>query len=259
MRIYIVTDLEGPAGVNRWIQTREEETPEKRAAMALLTRETNAAIDGILDEAPDAEVVVLDGHGTGGIEFETLHPDARAIMKGAGLRPPYGMDQGFDALFFVGQHAMAGTPDAPLCHTFSSLAIESYTLNGRPIGEFGCIAAMAGTLGIPTTFLSGDDKACAEARGLIPEITAVETKKGLGLELALHLSAERARRTIREGAARAVGRVSGVRPFTIDPPYRLQIRLLDGVDPRPFLREGWEILDARTVVKQCERYLDLFV
>jgi D-aminopeptidase len=42
-----MTDLEGPAGVNRWIQTREGETPEKAAAMRLLTAEVNAAIKGI--------------------------------------------------------------------------------------------------------------------------------------------------------------------------------------------------------------------
>ncbi len=47
MKIHIMTDLEGPAGVNRWIQTREGETPEKAAAMRLLTAEVNAAIKGI--------------------------------------------------------------------------------------------------------------------------------------------------------------------------------------------------------------------
>src|SRR5581483_6318758 len=130
MKIYIMTDLEGPAGVNRWIQTREGETPEKAAAMLLLTGEVNAAIEGIRDAAPEAEIVVLDGHGTGGLAFAQLHPAARSIMHGRGLRAPYGLDTSFDAVFFVGQHAMAGTPDAPLCHTYSSRHIEYYKLNG---------------------------------------------------------------------------------------------------------------------------------
>src|SRR5438132_2214711 len=105
-----MTDLEGPAGVNRWIQTREGETPEKLAAMKLLTAEVNAAIDGILDVAPGSEVLVLDGHGFGGIVFEEIHPAAQVIMHGVGLRSPFGLEAAHDAVFFVGQHAMAGTP-----------------------------------------------------------------------------------------------------------------------------------------------------
>ena len=46
MKIYILTDLEGPAMVSRFNQTREE-GPQKRTAMKLLTWEVNAAIDGI--------------------------------------------------------------------------------------------------------------------------------------------------------------------------------------------------------------------
>jgi D-amino peptidase len=257
MKAYILTDLEGPAGVNRWIQTREGETPEKRAAMALLTEEVNAAIDGIREAASDADVIVWDGHGDGGLDFARLHPECRVLLRGVGLQAPYGLDETFDALFFVGQHAMAGTPDAPLCHTFSSRQIEQYRLNDAPIGEFGCRAAMAGALGIPTVFVAGDDKACAEARALVPEIVTVETKQGLGIELALHLSAERARRAIRAGAAEAVRAIPRIPSFRIDPPYRLEIRVLEGVEIRSYLKPGWEQVDERTVVRQSGDWRDV--
>ncbi|MCA1595694.1 MAG: M55 family metallopeptidase, partial [Chloroflexi bacterium] len=130
MKVFIVTDLEGPAGVNRWAQTREGDTPLKRAAMRLLTAEVNAAIDGILDAESESQVVVWDGHGDGGLVYEELHDRAESIMRGGGQRPPYGLDSSYDALFLVGQHAMAGTPDAPLCHTYSSRTVEYYRLNG---------------------------------------------------------------------------------------------------------------------------------
>src|ERR1051326_3394278 len=175
MKIHIMTDLEGPAGVNRWIQTREGETLEKAAAMRLLTAEVNAAVEGIRQADPDAEVIVYDGHGTGGIVFEELHPDAQVILHGSGMRIPYCLDLSFDALYFVGQLAMAGTPNAPLCHTYSSRRVEYFRLNGKFIGEIGCLAAIAGSMGIPTVFLSGDDKACAEAEALQPEIVTVPT------------------------------------------------------------------------------------
>ena len=114
-----MTDLEGPAGVNRWIQTREGETPEKRAAMRLLTAEVNAAVEGIHQSDRDADVLVYDGHGTGGILFEEISPRAQVVMHGQGMKLPCCLDPSFGALMFVGQHAMAGTPNAPLCHSYS--------------------------------------------------------------------------------------------------------------------------------------------
>jgi len=259
MKIYILTDLEGAAGVNRWTQTREGETPEKWAAMKLLTHEINAAIDGIHDAAPGAEVVVWDGHGSGGIDYTEIHKDALVIMHGRGNKPPYGLDGTFDAQFFVGQHAMAGTPDAPLCHTYSSRTIEYYKINGVLMGEFGCRAALAGSYGVPTVFISGDDKACAEAQALVPNIVTVETKKGLGIELALHLSPQRAQRNIRLAAANAVRHLRDVPPFKIDPPYEQEIRVLDGCSIEGYLQRGAEKIDDRTVVKRSENICELFI
>ena len=100
---------------------------------------------------------------------------------------------------------MAGTPNAPLSHTYSSRSIEYYKINGLLVGEFGCRAAMAGELDVPTVFISGDDKAVAEAKQLIPNIYAVETKQGLGQELALHLSPQKSRESIQKQRLKRVG------------------------------------------------------
>ena len=258
MKIYVMTDLEGPAGVNRWVQTREGETPEKAAAMRLLTAEVNAAVDGILDAAPDAEIIVFDGHGSGGLVFEACHPRARVIMHGQGMGAPHQLNSSFDALFFVGQHAMAGTPEAPLCHSYSSRTVEYYKLNGALIGEIGCLAAMAGSLGVPTAFLSGDDKACAEARALVPNIITVETKQGLGIELALHLSAESARQAIREGASHAMRSLQHIAPLVLEPPYELEIRVQEGRSIGGYLERGMERLDSRTVIQRGPDLIALF-
>lgn len=259
MKIYIVTDLEGPAGVNRWAQTREGETPEKTVAMRLLTEEVNAAIDGILDAEPSADIIVWDGHGAGGgLVFELVHSRARVILHGKGMKAPFHLDPSFDALFFVGQHAMAGTPDAPLCHTYSSRTVEYYKLNGEAIGEIGCMSAMAGAMGIPTVFLSGDDKACIEAQALIPHIVTVATKQGLGVELALHLSPETARQAIRKGADMAIRAVPRISPFTPPPPYELEIQVQEGCSIGGYLERGFERLDKRTVVMRRPDILSLF-
>ncbi|MBN1937890.1 MAG: M55 family metallopeptidase [Anaerolineae bacterium] len=251
MKLYIITDLEGVAGVQRWEQTRER-GPLNEQAIRLLTAEVNAAIDGILDAEPQAEVVVWDGHGSGGIDIERLHSRARFIPRGP-IAPPYFLDEGFEALFFVGQHAMAGTPDAPLSHTYSSKTIEYYKLNGILMGEFGCRAALAGSLGIPAAFISGDDKAVAEACALVSGIYGAVVKEGRGIEMALHLSPAQARDLIRERATEATRHIDDISLFVLKAPYVQEIRLLESVDVTSYAHdERLEQIDERTFVLRSE-------
>ena len=260
MKIYILTDLEGAAGVSRVSQTRDyrDDPEQKQEAKELLTAEVNAAVDGILDVAPDAEVVVLDGHGNGGIDVRIFHPKARLIDRGP-VKPPYFLDETYDALFFVGQHAMAGVEHAPLCHTYSSKTVEYYKINGRLIGEFGARAILAGTFGVPTVFLAGDDKAVDEARQMVPDIVTAEVKEGLGLELALHLSPVAARTLIRKKAAEGVGSITRIPPTILDAPYEQEIRVLEGVSLDHYLESGAIQVDDRTAIKKSENFSDLFV
>ena len=257
MKIFILTDLEGPAMVFSFDQTRLPEAAEKNAqAKRFLTREVNACVDGILDVDADAEVVVWDGHGSGGIDYDLFH-DRAQLVAGRGVRAPYGLDESFDALFFVGQHAMAGTPMAPLAHTYSSRTVEYYKLNGRPIGEFGMRAYMAGTLcNVPTAFLSGDDKAVAEAQALVPGLVGVVTKTGLGPEAAQSLSPVRSRELIRAGAAEASRLVRERRfaPVRIAPPYRFEVRVLPGQEASlaGYLKRGAAPLDERTALLETD-------
>ena len=260
MKIYIMTDLEGPAMVSRFAQTRDTaDAPErKHEAMRLLTAEVNAAVDGIRDAEPEAEVVVWDGHGSGGIDIMSFHPRAKLITRGP-IKPPYYLDASCDALFFVGQHAMAGTPNAPLCHTYSSKAFEYYKINNRFVGEFGARAMMAGTFGVPTVFIAGDDKAVAEARDLVPKIHGAAVKEGLGLELALHLSPQMARELIRREAAAAVADIPNIPPVAVEPPFIQDIRVKEGHPVGGFLEKGAERVDDRTVRLRSDNFCDLYV
>jgi D-aminopeptidase len=131
--------------------------------------------------------------------------------------------------------------------------VEHYTLNGVPIGEFGLLAAMAGTLfGVPTAFLAGDDKAVAEAHALVPELVGVTTKVGLGLEAARSLAPSRARALIQSGAAEACRRVQAGRipPVRLPPPYHLEVRVLLGQEAslKSYLQRGASQSDERTAV-----------
>ncbi len=255
MRYFLLTDLEGPAGVCTWSQTREGDGPDKLAAMRLLTGEVNAVVAGILDTDANAEILAWDGHGTRGLLPELLHPRATFLPNSSPLREH--LSDGVSALYFIGQHAMAGTENAPLCHTYNSRTIAACHLNDRPVGEFGCRAAMAGERGIPAVYLSGDDKAVAEALALIPDLITVTTKVGLGINTARHRTHAQSCAEQRAAATLAARRAQMAEPLRIPPPYTLRFEALPGAAIDPSLADGAQESDGHTVVHHAARLWDL--
>ncbi len=176
MKIYIMTDLEGAAGVGckaDWV------IPEGKfygEAKLLLTGEVNAAVKALFD-AGAAEVHVADGHGCGGIVPELL--DGRAVLYNRWEPPyfPFRLDGTFDAVLFIGQHAKAGTKHAHLPHTGSHHVLDE-RVNGRSLGEFGRFALIAYYLGVPVIFGSGDRAFTQEAKDVVPNMVTVPVKEG---------------------------------------------------------------------------------
>lgn len=245
MKFYILTDLEGVAGVHSFSQTRTADMTLKEPGMRQLGREVNACVEGIRSVFPDAEIDVWDGHGSGAM-FEEDIVGANFIPHNA--PKPYKDLTPYDALLFVGQHAMAGTAFAPLCHTYSSLHIAYYRLNGVFIGEFGARALLAGRQGVPTILVAGDNKVAHEAQILIPEIETAVVKWGRGLEEARSLSSEEACNVVREAAARAARRMGDVPPLTgIEPPYTFEARYNNPISKERREKPGVTIIDDRTM------------
>jgi len=245
MKIYVMTDMEGVAGVldhDNWCQPPGGAFPGLfyGPGRELLTREVNAAVAGLCAGGAD-EIVVADGHGAGGIDPTLLDPRAR-LMRGWPNGWPLGLDKTCDAVAWVGQHAKAGTPHAHIAHTqwFNWL---DHRLNGVSIGEFGQFALCAGELGIPCIFGSGDQAFCHEADALAPGIKTVAVKEGTqrddGADLdtdaymhhslgAIHLHPTLAREAIEQGALDAMRRLGNAPApdlvVKLDPPYEQVIR-----------------------------------
>ncbi|MFB3892790.1 MAG: M55 family metallopeptidase [Phycisphaerae bacterium] len=228
MRVHILTDLEGVAGVvsQNQIGVSGGDPAAYAAAKKLLTAEVNAAVEGLLAEGV-TDILVSDAHGPGAIEYETLHPAVKLLHgRPIGLIQALEMIRGeYDAAMIVGQHAMAGSARANLNHT-QSFAIEYIKVNGRAVGEIGQYALFAGAEGVPVIFLSGDQAACKEVQELIPGVTAVAVKRGVGRFSAISVSAQEARRLIREGAQAAVRahRAKPVAPLHWPGPYIVEVR-----------------------------------
>ncbi|MEI7904881.1 MAG: M55 family metallopeptidase [Candidatus Firestonebacteria bacterium] len=226
MKIYIMTDLEGAAGVvafDRNLEGNETSFNLRHAQQGrLLTGEVNAAVEGCFSAGAD-EVLIDDSHGGGYIiDYENI--DGRAKILHGTKRPGMmaGLNASFDGVVFVGAHSMIGTHRGVLSHTMSSKDIRQVRINGNPIGEIGIFALRAGTFGVPMVFVSGDTAACKEAARFIPGITTVAVKEGLARTVAVSLSSETAREKIREGIARSLADLSKVKPYKLKPPFTYQ-------------------------------------
>jgi D-amino peptidase len=234
MKLYIMTDMEGVAGVLSFEQWTEPGHLYYQAGRELLTMELNGAVDGFF-EAGVTEILAADGHGAGAIDVRLLDPRVD-YLRGWGEGPyPLCLDGSFDAVAWVGQHAKAGTEYGHLAHT-QGVSYLDLSINGVSVGEFGQFAMCAGELGVRSIFASGDEAFAREAQALIPGIETVAVKRGVksgtGDDLndedyarftssAIHTHPVRARRLIREGAIRAVRRARaedfGIIPLT--PPF----------------------------------------
>jgi len=247
-RIYIVTDMEGVAGVNSWEQVTVGERRYEEGRR-LLIGEVNAAIEGAM-EAGASEVAVWDGHG-GSRHLSVELLDARAhLIQGTPTPADYYLsEKRFEGVFIIGQHAMAGTKNGLLAHT-QSLRVKELTLNGKPVGELGQVAAIAGHFGIPVVLLSGDQAACDEFLALQPKGETVAVKKMAGTASAWSLSAAEARKRIREAARRAVQRIGEFQPWRIEGPVELRFEYhpekKEGVEKEvpPRVYKGANVLEA---------------
>ena len=221
LKICILTDLEGVSGVVTFENHSYPTGKYYEQSKILLTKEINAAVEGAL-EAGTTEIIVWDGHGSGGINIDYIHPEAIVIM-GRFSEGLFKLDPSFDAFMFIGQHAMSNAPNGNLAHSFSSRTINNIWLNGKLIGEIGAMTLYASYFNIPTIFLSGDDVACKEIEELIPNIETVAVKKGLGLNVALNLSPETARLKIKEGIKKAIEKINQIKLYKVKPPYEVVI------------------------------------
>ncbi|MBN2448859.1 MAG: M55 family metallopeptidase [Lentisphaeria bacterium] len=261
MKVFVGTDLEGVAGVVTFYVQTTPGNPGYEQARKLLTWEINAAVEGLI-EADVEEVIVCDGHGPGGVNYELLHPFAK-LLHGRPLAPYPVRDEILrecDVCVMIGQHAMAGVPRANMNHTQSSRAIDRYTLNGKPIGEIAQFALYHGDLGLPLIFLSGDEEACREAEDLVPSITTTAVKRSLSRNCALSLSLDESHRLIRAGILTAVERhrCHPVLPLVWPGPYTLEKRFFhtDDADAAAAQR-GAERVDGQTVRFRGESIRDI--
>jgi D-amino peptidase len=256
VKVFIVSDMEGVAGIVKWEQT--DGTKEKRAyheGRELYTEEINAAVRGA-KSAGAKEIVVMDCHGAGGewtfnsLIPDKLDPDCEYVVQNDWTEYTEFLERGCDAALFVAMHAKAGTPDGVMSHTVSGQAWRNLSFNGVSVGETGINAALCGHWGCPVLLVTGDEATCREASTLLGDgLTTVAVKKGLGRFSARQLPPLKARQQIEDGAKRALKDLSAVKPY--DPGRPAEIRV-EFTTPDRLVeyrnRRGTEQVDDHTLV-----------
>lgn len=226
-KVVVGTDIEGVAGVVSMEDQSRNTGKYHDNAKRLATAEVNAAVQALVDSGVD-DILVIDGHGPGGLWFEDLHENAK-MLHGRPAAPRSVRDPilaEYDACIMIGQHAMSGIATSNQNHTQNSREIDYYKLNGKRIGEIAQFALYNGALGLPLIFLSGEEEACKEAEELIPNIVTANVKKGLGRNSAISLSAQASRKKIYAQMKKAVEnhRQNPIPPLTWEGPYVLEKR-----------------------------------
>jgi D-amino peptidase len=212
-KVYISTDMEGCSGVTCSEQVASDEGKQ------LMAGDMNACIEGCF-AAGATEVVVRDGHASGtNVNPQLIDRRAKLIQGRTSGKSDM---EGSAAAIFLGYHAKALTPNGTLAHSYSSASIQGMWLNGRSVGEIGVNAAIAAEHKVPVVMVSGDDKACAEAREWIPGVVTCQTKKGTGPQSADLLPVEESRRLITEKTKEALAKRQEIRPIKVDYPATLR-------------------------------------
>lgn len=257
MRVFVAVDLEGVTGVAVEAQTDPGQA-QYEDARRWMREDLDAVLDGCF-AAGAAEVVVCDAHDMGSNLRPDGLPSGVVLASGAG---PHSMLQGIragmDAALFVGYHARAGTEGAVLEHTWTYRVFD-VSVGGVAIGEFGLGALLAGHFGVPAVYVSGDDKAVAEAQALVPGVVGTVVKRGVARTCAELRPPDEARRDIRADVERTLRARERPAPLVWDgEPMRLTFTRAGFCDVAA-QAPGARRVDGRTLELHAEDYERLFI
>ncbi len=213
------------------------------------TRETNAAVRALFDVGAE-KVVVWDSHGDGAnILFDQL--DQRCeILLGVGFNRRFPeLDETYSGVLMIGYHAMAGTVNGVLAHTYSSDAYHAIRVNGMEVGEIALDASVAGERKVPLIFVASDDKGCAESLEFMPWVKTVETKRGLGRHCAYSKHPAVVEKQIYGTVCVAVEELAQMKPFLFKNPVQIEIQFEQFIQllKARIRRQGWSMSGMKTL------------
>jgi D-amino peptidase len=155
----------------------------------------------------------------GGAQYISGRHKLRYMMEG--------LDDTFDAAFFVGYHGSISGGPSTMSHTYNPEVFAGARLNGTYVGESGINALVADHYRVPIAFVSGDEVTRDETAPFSRGSVNVVTKHSITRASARNLHPTESCRLIREGAREAMERVAvgTVKTPGIDRPATLDLDL----------------------------------
>lgn len=225
MKVYVTFDIEGCTGVASRMQTGINPSAPGAypRAQRLATDDVKAAIEGVLEVDPKAEILFNDAHDRSmNVFFEEFPENVSAVVGSAEtMDEVMGLDDSFDALIGVGAHSNVLTADAVLCHVWD---VRQVKFNGMSLTETCLDAALAGYYGVPLVAIAGDEASMKVIRANISEkIAAAVVKKGIGRYSAISKNPKVTRRLIRDAVIDGLKRRKEIAPLTFKNPVTVDI------------------------------------
>jgi D-amino peptidase len=228
MKVYITFDMEGVSGVVAGMTGPSDMPGAFQRGQRFSTNDVKAAIDGILEVDPEAEIWFNDAHGRSlNVLWEEFPENVLAVANSAELFDEVlSIDNRFDAMIGIGEHANPETANGVLQHVWD---VRTIKFNDVSLAEITLDAALAGYYGVPTVMISGDDAVCQYAKKVIsPKMNTVTVKWGIGKRSALCLHPKKAQRLIKEAVIDGLKRRDEIPPLTFSNPVTVDITYKDG-------------------------------
>ena len=227
--MYITFDMEGCSGIASRMQTvlNQDAPTAYPRGQRFATDDVKAAIEGILEVDPEAEIMFNDAHNNSmNVFFEEFPENVSAVVDSAETGDEMmGFDDSFDALIAVGAHGNVLTADAVLCHIWDARAVK---FNDKSLTETCLDAALAGYYNVPLVAISGDEVSVKFIRRNISEkVAGAVVKKGIGRYSAVCKNPKITRRLIRDAAIEGLKKRKEIPPLTFKNPVTVDIEYND--------------------------------
>lgn len=258
MKIFISADMEGISGVVGLDHVLPEHKEYERFRK-LMTKEVNAVVEAAIQFGAK-EIVVNDSHNTmDNILIEELHP--KAVLISGSPKPMSmmeGINENFDAVFFVGYHARAGSAPAIMDHTYTGRAF-SVEVNGKQLSEAGLNARVAGCFNVPVALVTGDQLTIECAKKELNDFVGVVVKEAVGRYSAKLYPFEVVQEKLRAGVEEALRKVKSFKP-TIEPgPVEVKLTFYNSAFAEvASLLPTVQRVDARTLWFKTSGYLEAY-
>lgn len=228
LRAYVSIDFEGLPGVPATGLTPR--SPQYSRSEWIVTRIAEFLSEKLIENG-FSSVFIADSHGfMNNIDYREL-PSKTVIIQGfpRPLSMVTGIEKGFDALYFIGYHAAAGTLKGYLDHTYSGTAFHRIYINGCPASEYLLNTLVAGEHGVPVVMVAGDKALEDEVSKHTPWAVFVPLKEGLSRYAAAFKSLTDVLNDLEDGVKKSIDvlKKGEAKPLTFSKPLELVVELRD--------------------------------